>query len=131
MPVGQPNPAPSAAISEINQALSIAAAQSSSSTDNYRIGPEDLVQVTVYNIPEQDARVTPRTVILRVSQEGAIVLPLIGEVPVKGKTIGEVEQDLKTRYASISGLRKLVSWSPNIANAFRSWERFRSPACFR
>jgi polysaccharide export outer membrane protein len=99
MPPGQPNPAPSAVINEINQALSIAAAQSSSSANNYRIGPEDLVQVTVYNIPEQDARVTPRTVILRVSQEGEIVLPLIGEVAVKGKTIGEVEQELKTRYA--------------------------------
>jgi polysaccharide export outer membrane protein len=99
MPPGQPNPAPSAAISEINQALSLAAAQSSGSTANYRIGPDDLVQVTVYNIPEQDARVTPRAVILRVNQEGVIVLPLVGEVAVIGKTTGEVEQELKTRYA--------------------------------
>jgi polysaccharide export outer membrane protein len=99
MPPGQANPAPSAATGEINQALSLAAAQSTSSTANYRIGADDLVQVTVYNIPDQDARVTPRTVILRVSQEGVIVLPLIGEVPVKGQTTGEVEQELKKRYA--------------------------------
>ena len=84
MPPGQVGPPPSAPTSEINQALSLAAAQSSSSTANYRIGPDDLVQVTVYNIPEQDARVTPRSVILRVSQEGAIVLPLVGEVAVIG-----------------------------------------------
>ena len=96
MPPGQANPAPSAATGEINQALSLAAAQSTSSTANYRIGADDLVQVTVYNIPDQDARVTPRTVILRVSQEGVIVLPLIGEVLVKGQTTGEVEQELKT-----------------------------------
>lgn len=99
MPPGQANPASSTTTSEINQALSLAAAQSTSSSANYRIGPDDLVQVTVYNIPDQDARVTPRTVILRVSQEGLIVLPLIGEVPVIGKTTGEIEQELKTRYA--------------------------------
>jgi polysaccharide export outer membrane protein len=99
MPPGQANPAPSVATNEINQALSIAAAQSGTSAANYRIGPDDLVQVTVYNIPEADARVTPRAVILRVSQEGAIVLPLVGEVTVTGKTTAEVEQELKTRYA--------------------------------
>jgi polysaccharide biosynthesis/export protein len=99
MPSDQATATVSTATGEINQALSLAAAQSASSSANYRIGPDDLVQVTVYNIPDQDARVTPRTVILRVSQEGVIVLPLIGEVSVKGQTTGEVEQELKTRYA--------------------------------
>lgn len=99
MAPGEAAPLTSTPTGEINQALSLAAAQSSSSTANYRIGPDDLVQVTIYNIPDQDARVTPRTVILRVSQDGLIVLPLIGEVPVKGQTTGEVEQELKTRYA--------------------------------
>ena len=35
---------------------------------------------------------------LRVSQQGMIVVPLVGEVAVKGKTPAEVEQELATRY---------------------------------
>jgi polysaccharide biosynthesis/export protein len=94
-------PAPSAAttVNEINQSLSIAAAQSTSSAADYRIGPDDLIQVTIYNIPESDARVTPRTVILRVSQKGIIVVPLVGEVAVKGKTTAQLEQELANQYA--------------------------------
>jgi polysaccharide biosynthesis/export protein len=99
MPSGTVSPGAATVTSEINQAISMAAAQSSNSTANYRIGPDDLVQVTVYNIPEQDARVTPRTVLLRVNQDGTIVLPLIGDVTIKGQTTGEVEQQLRTLYA--------------------------------
>ncbi len=98
MPAGQAAPAPRAATNEINQALSIAAAQSGSSTADYRIGPDDLVQLTIYNIPEQDARVTPRTVILRVSQDGVIVVPLVGAMTAKGKTTSQLEQELKKKY---------------------------------
>jgi polysaccharide biosynthesis/export protein len=85
-------------VEEINQSLSLAAAHSISSSADYRIGPDDLVQVTIYNIPETDARLTPRTVALRVSQQGIIVVPLIGEVPAKGMTTGELEQELAKRY---------------------------------
>ncbi|MEX0802441.1 MAG: polysaccharide biosynthesis/export family protein [Candidatus Binatia bacterium] len=87
------------AANEINQSLSVAAAQSTNSASDYRMGADDLVQITIYNIPEQDARVTPRTVMLRVSQKGVIAVPLIGNVPVQGKTTGELEQDLAQRYA--------------------------------
>lgn len=87
-----------AAVNEINKALSLSAAVSSSSTLDYRIGPDDLIQVTIYNIPEQEARSTPRTVILRVSQEGKVVVPLIGEVNVKGLTIADVQSELAKRY---------------------------------
>jgi len=72
----QPNTA-SSAVNEINQSLSLVAAQSGDSAD-YRIGPDDLLQMTIYNIPEQDARVTPRVTLLRVSQDGLIVAPLVG-----------------------------------------------------
>ena len=92
-------PSPSPGVNEINQSLSMAASQSTSSTKDYRIGPDDLVQVTIYNIPEQETRVTPRTVLLRVSQQGMIIAPLIGEVPVKGMTTSELEQELGKRYA--------------------------------
>lgn len=92
----QPNTA-SSAVNEINQSLSLVAAQSGDSAD-YRIGPDDLLQMTIYNIPEQDARVTPRVTLLRVSQDGLIVAPLVGTVQVKGKTPRQLEQDLRQRY---------------------------------
>jgi len=95
----QPVPSASATVDAINQSLSIAAAQSTSSSADYRLGPDDLVQVTIYNIPEREVATTPRTVILRVSQQGVIVIPLIGEVNVKGKTPAELEQELATRYS--------------------------------
>jgi polysaccharide biosynthesis/export protein len=97
VPSGQP-PSSTSAVNEINQSLSMAAAAAGNSTADYRIGPEDLIQVTIYNIPEQDARVTPRTVILRVSQDGVIVVPLAGTVAVKGKTTSQLEKELRTKY---------------------------------
>jgi polysaccharide export outer membrane protein len=92
-------PPPSSSAGEINQALSLTASQSTTSAADYRIGPDDLIQITIYNIPEQDARATPRTVILRVSQQGMIVVPLIGEVKVKDMTTGDVERELRKSYA--------------------------------
>jgi len=105
----QPTPPPSAppppgqgstsAVNQINEALSLSAANSSSSTLDYRIGPDDLIQITIYNIPEQEARATPRTVMLRVSQQGVIVAPLVGELQIKGMTTAEVQHELAKRYA--------------------------------
>jgi polysaccharide export outer membrane protein len=101
-PVGaqaQVQPSSSTTVNEINKALSLTAAQSTSSAADYRLGPDDLIQITVYNIPEQEARATPRTVILRVSQQGVIVVPLVGELQVKGMTSADVERELRQRYA--------------------------------
>jgi polysaccharide biosynthesis/export protein len=88
----------STSINEINKALSLSAGSSGSVLD-YRIGPDDLIQITIYNIPEQDARSTPRVVMLRVSQHGNIVVPLAGELNVKGRTIAEVQEQLQKRYS--------------------------------
>jgi polysaccharide export outer membrane protein len=85
------------AVNEINKALALSS-QPSGSVYDYRIGPEDLLQITIYNIPEQEARATPRTVMLRVSQQGKIVVPLAGEVEVRGRTIAEVQEELQKRY---------------------------------
>src|SRR6516225_7309542 len=95
----QPTAAPSSAVNDINQSLSLMAAQSGDSTADYRLGPDDLLQMTIYNIPDQDARVTPRITLLRVSQEGIVVAPLVGTVQVKGKTIRQVEKQLSEQYA--------------------------------
>jgi polysaccharide export outer membrane protein len=99
--VQAPRPASdsNAAVNEINKALSLSASQSSGSALDYRVGPDDLLQVTIYNIPEQDARSTPRTVILRVSQQGVIVAPLAGELTVKGLTVADVQRELAKLYS--------------------------------
>ena len=90
---------PSTKTDEINKALSAAAAQSAGTSKDYRIGPDDLLQITIYNIPEQEARVTPRNTSVRVSQDGMIVLPLLGQMEVRGKTTADLESDLNKRYA--------------------------------
>ena len=82
----------------INQALATLAAQSSASVSNYQIGPEDLLQITLFNIPEAEARVTPRMVTVRVNQNGSVMLPLLGEMSVKGLTVSALERALRERY---------------------------------
>jgi polysaccharide export outer membrane protein len=91
-------------VSEINRALATLASTSAISGD-YRIGPEDLLQITLYNVtadtgltPSSDSRLTPRTTIVRVSQQGLLSLPLLGEVKVSGLTASEVENALRKAY---------------------------------
>jgi polysaccharide biosynthesis/export protein len=86
-------------VEEINKAISAASQQSAGSSKDYKLGPDDLLQITIYNIPEQEARVTPRSVTLRVSQDGLVVIPLLGQMDVRGKTTGELERELNKRYA--------------------------------
>ena len=86
-------------VSEINQALTTLAMSMKSSSTDYQIGPEDLVQITMYNVADGEGRVTPRTISVRVSHEGKISLPLLGEIGVSGLTISGLEKELATRYA--------------------------------
>ena len=74
---------------------------SSSASSDYRLGPEDLVEITIFNIPEAmnvERGVTPRTNTVRVSHQGQISLPLIGEVDVKGLTVLGLEKKLREAY---------------------------------
>jgi polysaccharide export outer membrane protein len=66
---------------------------SSTSTRAYRIGPEDLLEITVYEAPDLDRSV-------RVSEDGMISLPLLGSFQAAGLTPAELEsaiQDLLRR----------------------------------
>jgi polysaccharide export outer membrane protein len=56
----------------------------------YRIGPQDIVDFSVFKVPELS-----RTV--QVADAGTINLPLVGEVLAAGKTSQELEHDLKQR----------------------------------
>jgi len=56
----------------------------------YKIGAQDILDVSVFKVPELSKSV-------QVADIGTINLPLIGEVPVAGKTAQEVERDLTSR----------------------------------
>jgi polysaccharide export outer membrane protein len=86
---------------EINRNIAAAAMQNSSASSDYRLGPEDLVEITIFNIPEAanlERGVTPRTNTVRVSHQGQISLPLIGEIDVKGLTALGLEKKLREGY---------------------------------
>jgi polysaccharide export outer membrane protein len=59
----------------------------------YRIGPSDLLSVTVFQTKDLDREV-------RVDNAGQVSLPLIGAVEAAGRTAHELEADLATRYGA-------------------------------
>ncbi len=54
----------------------------------YRIGPKDLIEIKVFEVPELNIE-------RRVSAEGTINLPLVGDVPVQGLTDVELADRIK------------------------------------
>ena len=56
-------------------------------TADYRIGPKDLLDISVFGLDEL-------TKTVRVSEDGRISLPLVGEVEVEGITKAELEKKL-------------------------------------
>ena len=69
-------------VSVFSQESGIAQAQ------EFRIGAKDLLEITVTGVPEINK------LEVRVSEEGNITLPFIGEVKVEGLTKSEVERKL-------------------------------------
>lgn len=55
--------------------------------NDYRIGPKDLLEITVFELPELNQTV-------RVSEDGSITLSLLGKVDVTGLTAQELEKKL-------------------------------------
>ena len=64
---------------------SAAAASQPTSRQEYRIGPEDLIEVSVFEIPELSR-------VVRVSSAGLISLPLVGTLQAEGHSPMELEQ---------------------------------------
>jgi polysaccharide export outer membrane protein len=87
---------------DINQALAAIAARSIAPSLDYQIGPEDLIEITIFNIPEvygqERLQLTPRVTTARVSQKGQISLPLLGELDVMRLTVSALEQKLRNAY---------------------------------
>jgi polysaccharide biosynthesis/export protein len=83
---------------EINNALATIALQTSLSMSDYQIGPEDLLEITLYNLPETAEKATPRALRLRVSNQGLISLPVIGAIKAVGLTAAGLEIELIKKY---------------------------------
>lgn len=60
-------------------------------SSTYKIGPLDMLDITVFRVPELSKTV-------QVAATGTINLPLIGEVPAAGRTARDIEQDLTKRF---------------------------------
>lgn len=58
----------------------------------YRLGAQDLIEISVFRVPELS-----RTV--RVNSNGEISLPLVGAMQAGGKSIAELEREIADRYA--------------------------------
>jgi polysaccharide export outer membrane protein len=63
----------------------------SQSAENYRLAPNDLLNVTVYDEPDLTAQV-------RLAADGTAIFPLVGSVPLGGKTIPQATALLRERY---------------------------------
>jgi polysaccharide export outer membrane protein len=62
----------------------------SSAGGSYAIGPSDVLEITVFKVPDLSKTV-------EVSDTGSINLPLVGEVPAAGRTAQQLERDLTAR----------------------------------
>jgi protein involved in polysaccharide export with SLBB domain len=71
--------------------LQASGAASAADAPAYKLGTGDKVRVTVFN--EKDLSGD-----FDVNDQGVIALPLIGQVPVRGKSLSEVETLIATRY---------------------------------
>src|SRR5262249_17386767 len=93
------NPPTSAA--DVNRNIAAVSLLSSGGSPDYRIGPEDLLEITLFNVPATqglEREVTPRTLTVRVTHQGQISLPVVGEIPVKGATVSDLEKRIRDAY---------------------------------
>jgi polysaccharide export outer membrane protein len=77
-----------ASVFSLVRASTPAPAQASS---DYQLQPGDMVRIQVFQEPDLDRE-------LRVSQEGQIALPMIGQVDVKNKALSAVEKNVRELY---------------------------------
>ncbi len=76
------------AVNAVRGAETTAPASAPSPSADYELAERDLVEIQVFNQPEMTTR-------QRVSSSGELRLPLLGTVPVAGKTLRLVEHELE------------------------------------
>jgi polysaccharide biosynthesis/export protein len=69
----------------------LASSRGLADVSEYRITPQDILQVSIFQVPDLN-----RTV--QVDGNGFVSLPLVGGVPVRGKTILQAQNDITARY---------------------------------
>lgn len=77
----------------LTQAATQLTASSKPGTTAYKIGPLDVLEVSVFKVSDLSKTV-------QVADSGTINLPLVGEVPAAGLTAQEVERDLTKKLGS-------------------------------
>lgn len=80
----------------LNQDISLLAAQAAVAPGEYKVGPEDLVEITLYDI--EDTSGEPRVIVSRVSNAGFVTLPYVGKVRASGFSPIELEDELRRSY---------------------------------
>lgn len=60
---------------------------------DYVIGPDDTIAIDVFGVPALSGTVA-------VDSEGQVLLPLLGEVPAAGRSVGQLSKQLATAYGS-------------------------------
>lgn len=65
-------------------------AVSTPGSSSYKIGPQDVLDISVFKAPELSK-------VVQVSEAGTINLPLVGEIATAGRTPRDVEKDLTKR----------------------------------
>src|SRR6516165_162848 len=70
---------------QTNKPVVTASASGRAEATEYRISPQDILQISVFQIKDLDNAV-------QVGQDGNIALPLIGKIQVAGKTTSQAEQ---------------------------------------
>ncbi len=71
--------------------LSMSTCGAQDSRSNYRLSPNDLIEMRVFQEPDLDSRV-------RIGGDGSVTLPLVGTVPLGGKTVNEASDFLRRKY---------------------------------
>lgn len=69
----------------------VQSATAQSQAQSYILGPDDVIDVQVYGQFDTPIR-------LRVRDDGTVALPLVGSVPVSGKTPGQLAEALREAY---------------------------------
>jgi polysaccharide export outer membrane protein len=80
---------------KFNQDIAVMASKVKVGAD-YRIGAEDLIEITLFDIA--DAQGQPRVITSRVSNSGLITLPYIGNATAAGLTTMELEGQLRDSF---------------------------------
>ena len=93
-------PTPSAAIQGIQSASGTSEATAQGALGrNYVIGPEDVLEIDVFNVPELSTKKEGGTGGgVRVANDGSIMLPLLGRVQAAGLTAQQLTERLEAKW---------------------------------